>query len=160
MSVSVVSSHARAHAHIDDALWQILFSGFFINSNGIPVFFDWIKYLSPMKYSYGAFMQNEYEVTLIIKAYSTRVICCEDVRCVRLRARVLVHMHVCMWCVRASMRVRFIHAERALGSGAHVRGEGESGAFDLPARKRSGRSSHHRPSHKSSEAQRLFLSCH
>ena len=51
------------------------------------------------------------------------------------RARVLVRVHVCVWCVRASMRVRFIHAERVPGSGAHVRGEGESGAVDLPARK-------------------------
>lgn len=38
----------------------VLFSGFFVNSNGIPVWFDWIKYLSPMKYSYEALMKNEY----------------------------------------------------------------------------------------------------
>lgn len=113
MSVSVVLSHAHAHAHSDDALWQILFSGFFINSNGIPVFFDWIKYLSPMKYSYGAFMQNEYEVTLIIKAYSTRVICCEDVRCVRLRARACscACMCACGVCARACVFVSFMPNE-------------------------------------------------
>ena len=113
MSVSVVLSHARAHAHSDDALWQILFSGFFINSDGIPVFFDWIKYLSPMKYSYGAFMQNEYEVTLIIKAYSTRVICCEDVSCVRLRARACscTCMCACGVCARACVFVSFMPNE-------------------------------------------------
>ncbi|EKX39026.1 hypothetical protein GUITHDRAFT_58672, partial [Guillardia theta CCMP2712] len=27
-----------------------LFSGFFVNQKGIPVYFDWIKYISPMRY--------------------------------------------------------------------------------------------------------------
>jgi len=37
-----------------------LFSGFFVNQKGIPVYFDWIKYISPMRYSFQAFMLNEY----------------------------------------------------------------------------------------------------
>ncbi|EKX39023.1 hypothetical protein GUITHDRAFT_76679 [Guillardia theta CCMP2712] len=28
----------------------MLFSGFFVNQKGIPVYFDWIKYISPMRY--------------------------------------------------------------------------------------------------------------
>mmetsp|Transcript_20390 Transcript_20390/g.49326 ORF Transcript_20390/g.49326 Transcript_20390/m.49326 type:complete len:724 (-) Transcript_20390:11-2182(-) len=38
----------------------MLFSGFFVSSTGIPVYFDWIKHISPMKYSFAAFMINEY----------------------------------------------------------------------------------------------------
>jgi len=38
----------------------MIFSGFFVNNGGIPVYFDWIKYLSPMKYGFSALVQNEF----------------------------------------------------------------------------------------------------
>jgi ABC-type multidrug transport system permease subunit len=38
----------------------MLFSGMFVSANGIPPYFDWIKWFSPMKYSFAAFMINEY----------------------------------------------------------------------------------------------------
>lgn len=37
----------------------MLFSGLFVNSGGIPPYFDWIKYISPMKYSFESFMLAE-----------------------------------------------------------------------------------------------------
>eukprot|EP00741_Cyanophora_paradoxa_P002545 tig00000605_g2469.t1 len=38
----------------------MIFSGFFVNNGGIPVYFDWIKYISPMKYGFEALVKNEY----------------------------------------------------------------------------------------------------
>jgi ABC-type multidrug transport system permease subunit len=38
----------------------MIFSGFFVNSNGIPVYFDWISYIAPMKYGYRALAINEF----------------------------------------------------------------------------------------------------
>ncbi|KAJ3355568.1 ATP-binding cassette sub- G member 1 [Entophlyctis luteolus] len=38
----------------------MLFSGLFINNGSIPAYFDWIKYISPMKYGYEAMAKNEY----------------------------------------------------------------------------------------------------
>ncbi|KAJ3025449.1 UNVERIFIED_CONTAM: ATP-binding cassette sub- G member 1 [Siphonaria sp. JEL0065] len=38
----------------------MLFSGLFINNGSIPAYFDWIKYISPMKYAYEGLMKNEY----------------------------------------------------------------------------------------------------
>ncbi|KAI8616157.1 ABC-2 type transporter-domain-containing protein [Chytriomyces sp. MP71] len=38
----------------------MLFSGLFVNNGSIPVYFDWIKYISPFKYAYEGLMKNEY----------------------------------------------------------------------------------------------------
>jgi hypothetical protein len=38
----------------------MIFSGFFINTDSIPVYLDWIKYLSPMKYAFEAYCLNEF----------------------------------------------------------------------------------------------------
>mmetsp|Transcript_26239 Transcript_26239/g.42976 ORF Transcript_26239/g.42976 Transcript_26239/m.42976 type:complete len:702 (-) Transcript_26239:333-2438(-) len=38
----------------------MVFSGFFVNNGGIPVYFNWIKYLSPMKYGFATLIKNEY----------------------------------------------------------------------------------------------------
>lgn len=38
----------------------MLFSGLFVNQGSIPVYFDWIKYLSPMKYGFEALFKNEF----------------------------------------------------------------------------------------------------
>eukprot|EP00741_Cyanophora_paradoxa_P002580 tig00000605_g2503.t1 len=38
----------------------MIFSGFMVSNAGIPVYFDWIKYISPMKYGYEALLKNEY----------------------------------------------------------------------------------------------------
>mmetsp|Transcript_23228 Transcript_23228/g.36328 ORF Transcript_23228/g.36328 Transcript_23228/m.36328 type:complete len:194 (-) Transcript_23228:256-837(-) len=38
----------------------MIFSGFFINTESIPPYFDWIKYLSPIKYAFEAFVLNEF----------------------------------------------------------------------------------------------------
>jgi len=37
----------------------MIFSGFFINTDSIPVYLDWIKYLSPVNFSFRAFMKTE-----------------------------------------------------------------------------------------------------
>ncbi len=39
----------------------MIFSGFFINTDSIPPYFDWIKYISPIKYTFAALAHNEYE---------------------------------------------------------------------------------------------------
>lgn len=44
---------------------MMLFSGLFINSENIPVYFDWIKYLSPMKYSFEGMFKVQMEGLLI-----------------------------------------------------------------------------------------------
>ncbi|KAJ3313222.1 ATP-binding cassette sub- G member 1 [Blyttiomyces sp. JEL0837] len=38
----------------------MLFSGLFVNNGAIPVYFDWIKYISPMHYAYEGLVKNEY----------------------------------------------------------------------------------------------------
>jgi len=38
----------------------MLFSGFFLNSNSIPPYFNWISYISPIKYAFIALAKNEY----------------------------------------------------------------------------------------------------
>lgn len=38
----------------------MMFSGLFVNVGAIPIYFSWIKYISPMKYAYNALMKNEY----------------------------------------------------------------------------------------------------
>jgi len=38
----------------------MIFSGFFVNSSTIPVFLNWIKWLSPMKYAFVALVKNEF----------------------------------------------------------------------------------------------------
>ncbi|TPX54723.1 hypothetical protein PhCBS80983_g05801 [Powellomyces hirtus] len=43
----------------------MLFSGLFVNSAAIPAYFDWIKYLSPMKWGFEGLMKNEYEGLII-----------------------------------------------------------------------------------------------
>jgi hypothetical protein len=44
---------------------MMLFSGLFINSENIPVYFDWIKYLSPMKYAFEGMFKTVMEGLLI-----------------------------------------------------------------------------------------------
>lgn len=38
----------------------MMFSGLFVNVGDLPVYFAWIKWISPMKYAYHALMRNEY----------------------------------------------------------------------------------------------------
>ena len=38
----------------------MIFSGLFVNNNSIPVYFDWIKYISPIKWGFEALVKNEY----------------------------------------------------------------------------------------------------
>lgn len=38
----------------------LLFSGLFVNSNTIPVYFNWIKYISPMFYAFVGMMETEF----------------------------------------------------------------------------------------------------
>mmetsp|Transcript_26825 Transcript_26825/g.43807 ORF Transcript_26825/g.43807 Transcript_26825/m.43807 type:complete len:755 (+) Transcript_26825:191-2455(+) len=38
----------------------VLFSGFFVTNDGIPPYFDWIKYISPMKWAFSGFSQTEF----------------------------------------------------------------------------------------------------
>ncbi|KAJ3117086.1 ATP-binding cassette sub- G member 1 [Phlyctochytrium bullatum] len=38
----------------------MLFSGLFVNNGSIPVYFDWIKYISPMKYAFEGLYKNEF----------------------------------------------------------------------------------------------------
>lgn len=38
----------------------MLFSGIFVNQDSIPGYFNWIKYLSPMKYGFEALAKNEF----------------------------------------------------------------------------------------------------
>lgn len=41
------------------AIIVALFSGFFKNFETIPAWISWIQYLSPIRYSYEAFVRNE-----------------------------------------------------------------------------------------------------
>lgn len=36
----------------------VMFSGFFKNSNNLPVWVGWIQYISPFKYGFSALVQN------------------------------------------------------------------------------------------------------
>jgi len=38
----------------------MIFSGLFVNTGNIPVFLDWIKWLSPMKYGFVGLVKNEF----------------------------------------------------------------------------------------------------
>lgn len=38
----------------------MMFSGLIVNIGSIPIYFRWIKTISPMKYGYEALMKNEY----------------------------------------------------------------------------------------------------
>jgi ATP-binding cassette subfamily G (WHITE) protein 1/ATP-binding cassette subfamily G (WHITE) protein 2 len=38
----------------------MLFSGFFLNSDSIPPYFNWISFLSPIKYAFISMAKNEY----------------------------------------------------------------------------------------------------
>jgi ABC-type multidrug transport system permease subunit len=38
----------------------LLFSGLFVNTNSIPVYFNWIKYISPMFYAFVGMMKTEF----------------------------------------------------------------------------------------------------
>ena len=44
----------------------MLFSGFMINTNSIPVYFDWIKWCSPIKYGFEAVMRIEFTDDLVL----------------------------------------------------------------------------------------------
>lgn len=39
----------------------MLFSGFFLNSNTLPVYLAWIQYISPIKYGFTALIENEFD---------------------------------------------------------------------------------------------------
>lgn len=39
----------------------MIFGGLFVNNDSIPIYFDWIKYLSPIKYGFEALIKNEYD---------------------------------------------------------------------------------------------------
>jgi ATP-binding cassette subfamily G (WHITE) protein 1 len=39
----------------------MIFSGLFVNGGSLPVYFAWIKYISPMKYAFSALIQNEFD---------------------------------------------------------------------------------------------------
>eukprot|EP00158_Paraphelidium_tribonemae_P007562 Partr_v1_DN28287_c0_g1_i1_m76207 putative ATP-binding cassette, sub-family G (WHITE), member len=38
----------------------MIFSGLFVNNDSIPVYFDWIKYISPIKWGFEALAKNEF----------------------------------------------------------------------------------------------------
>lgn len=39
----------------------IIFGGLFVNNEAIPIYFDWMKYLSPIKYGFEALIKNQYQ---------------------------------------------------------------------------------------------------
>jgi hypothetical protein len=39
----------------------LLFSGFFANSNTLPVYLSWIQYISPIKYGFVGLCENEFQ---------------------------------------------------------------------------------------------------
>jgi ABC-type multidrug transport system permease subunit len=41
----------------------LLFSGLFVNTDSIPVYFNWIKYISPMYYAFIGMMETEFSDT-------------------------------------------------------------------------------------------------
>lgn len=43
----------------------LLFSGLFVNTNTIPVYFNWIKYISPMFYAFVGMMETEFSGTTL-----------------------------------------------------------------------------------------------
>jgi ATP-binding cassette subfamily G (WHITE) protein 1 len=47
----------------------MLFSGFFVNSETIPMFLNWIKYISPIKYSFEGMFKTEVTDPSIITQY-------------------------------------------------------------------------------------------
>lgn len=53
----------------------LMFSGLIINMGSIPIYFRWIKHLSPMKYGYEALMKNEYAGMLFDKCDPTKEPC-------------------------------------------------------------------------------------
>ncbi|KAI8851750.1 ABC-2 type transporter-domain-containing protein [Chytridium lagenaria] len=51
----------------------MLFSGLFVNNGSIPVYFDWIKYISPMKYAFEGLYKNELTGLQIVCNSTSRV---------------------------------------------------------------------------------------
>jgi ATP-binding cassette subfamily G (WHITE) protein 1 len=45
---------------------MMIFSGLMINNKTIPVYFKWIRYVSPTQYAYTAAMKNEYTGDLVV----------------------------------------------------------------------------------------------
>jgi ABC-type multidrug transport system permease subunit len=43
----------------------MIFSGILVNSDSIPVYFNWISYIAPMKYGYRALALNEFSGILL-----------------------------------------------------------------------------------------------
>ena len=43
----------------------LLFSGLFVNTKTIPVYFNWIKYISPMFYAFVGMMETEFSGTTL-----------------------------------------------------------------------------------------------
>jgi len=39
----------------------VLFSGFFLNADSTPIYFEWARYASPMMYAFVALVKNEFE---------------------------------------------------------------------------------------------------
>jgi ABC-type multidrug transport system permease subunit len=59
---SVFSSLQVALAVTPMALLPLMiFSGLFVNNDTIPPYFDWIKYLSPIKYGFEGLVKNEFK---------------------------------------------------------------------------------------------------
>jgi hypothetical protein len=61
-SASVFSDLGVALAFLPLILLPLMiFSGLFVNNDSIPVYFNWIKYMSPMKYGFTALAENEFD---------------------------------------------------------------------------------------------------
>ena len=60
--ISAVAKDAQGAAAIAPAFMvtAMLFGGFFIGANQMPVWIGWLKHLSPIKYGFNALMQVEY----------------------------------------------------------------------------------------------------
>jgi ATP-binding cassette subfamily G (WHITE) protein 1 len=53
----------------------MMFSGLFVNIGSLPVYFAWIKWISPMRYAYNALMKNEYVGLVFEKCNPQREAC-------------------------------------------------------------------------------------
>lgn len=53
----------------------MMFSGLFVNVGSLPVYFAWIKWISPMKYAYCALMKNEYHGLRFAKCDPSKEAC-------------------------------------------------------------------------------------
>eukprot|EP00123_Amoebidium_parasiticum_P014061 comp22305_c0_seq1/m.33111 comp22305_c0_seq1/g.33111 ORF comp22305_c0_seq1/g.33111 comp22305_c0_seq1/m.33111 type:complete len:668 (-) comp22305_c0_seq1:89-2092(-) len=62
LAASTFPSIQAAMAVLPMAIMPLmLFSGFYVQSNSVPVYFTWIQWLSPIKYSFQALALNEFD---------------------------------------------------------------------------------------------------